>query len=105
NKIKRNNTIKNASRTREIYLIILLEPSIQQTDNSLYIVKSWLLEGEDLRYKSLDITYQKKEKFSFKEIPSLLSYFIEQSIQQLKNLPTTIEFFLPYELFHNWSLD
>lgn len=98
--IKRNNTSNNASETIERYLILLIEPSIQETKNSLYIVKSWVIEGKDLRYKSLDITYQKKEKFSFEEIPSLLSYFIEQSIQQLKNLPTTIEFFLPHELFN-----
>jgi hypothetical protein len=91
--------IKQKQDNIQRYLIILIEPSIQETDKSLYIVKSWVIEEDNLRYKSLDITDQKKEKFSFKEMPSLLSYFIEQSIQELKNLPTTIEFFLPYELF------
>ncbi len=54
----------------------------------------------DVKYNYLEITYQKKDKFSFEEISILLKYFIEQSIQKRKNLPTTIEFFLPRELFN-----
>ncbi|BAZ03278.1 hypothetical protein NIES37_72910 (plasmid) [Tolypothrix tenuis PCC 7101] len=86
----------------DIYLIILIEPSIQQADNNLYIIKSWLIPN--ISHKSLEISYQTKEKFYFKEIPSLLSYFIQQSIHQLGKLPKTIEFFLPHELF-NQAID
>lgn len=94
--------IKHKQDNLQRHLIILIEPSIQEPDKNLYIVKSWVIEEENLRYKSksLDITYQEKEKFSFEEMPSLLSYFIEQSIDPMGNLLETIEIFLPRELFH-----
>ncbi|MCV3215817.1 hypothetical protein OGM63_20290 [Plectonema radiosum NIES-515] len=93
--------IKHKQDNIQRHLIILIEPSIQEPDKNLYIVKSWVIEEENLRYKSksLDITYQKKEKFSFEEMPSLLSYFIQQSIDPMGNLLETIEIFLPRELF------
>ena len=83
----------------EIYLIILIQPSIQS--NNLYIVKGWLIEYNSqtnirCNSKLLDVNCQIEEPLEFKQIPYLLNDFIEQSGRPIK----AIEFLLPYQLFN-----
>ncbi len=106
NHLQLDGLLNQKPESSKICLIILIEPSFQEADQNNYIIKSWLVESDSKSEvkNSLEITYQKKETFSLKEIPKeipcLLKYFIDQSASQWDKVLTTIEFFLPRELFN-----
>jgi hypothetical protein len=91
------------------FILIVLEPSLQQHYDKRYSVKAWFIrDGKNAIfdehpdypppevYQNLDV--QERNRFFWEEIPNLIKHLLSQINLSDSSTQPTIELFLPYEL-------